>query len=208
MVPVPGAEGPAGDESCSNLQDDDCDGLTDIADPNCSGCADSLECDDGNPCTEDVCDVGICKNNPLPTGTPCDDCLYCTTGDACDAGNCTGNDRDCSEVEDPCHTGTCSETEGRCVAQQKAMGSDCDDSEYCTVGDYCRSSGNCRGTTRTCGDDEPCTLDECVENSEQCVNTWQEFPGAEGPAGDATCSNDLDDDCDGTTDEMDIDCIP
>jgi hypothetical protein len=31
-------------------------------------------------------------------------------------------------------------------------------------------------------------------------------PGAEGPPGDATCNDGLDNDCDGLTDEQDSDC--
>jgi formylglycine-generating enzyme required for sulfatase activity len=37
MQPNPGAEGPAGDPTCGNGLDDDCDGTTDTGDPDCTG---------------------------------------------------------------------------------------------------------------------------------------------------------------------------
>ena len=47
-------------------------------------------CDDGNPCTDDSCDIlsGGCVNAPNE-GT-CDDGNLCTMDDACVAGVCTG----------------------------------------------------------------------------------------------------------------------
>jgi hypothetical protein len=49
-------------------------------------------CDDGNPCTDDICDPTLgCvhSNNTLP----CTDGNACTTNDACNGGVCVGGDR-------------------------------------------------------------------------------------------------------------------
>jgi len=47
-------------------------------------------CDDGVLCTDDECDINTgCVHNSL-TGPTCDDNNACTTGDACNAGTCTG----------------------------------------------------------------------------------------------------------------------
>jgi len=58
-----------------------------------------LDCDDGNPCTDDTCDPEVggrgCVHS-VTTGAPCDDGNLCTTGDACDAGKCLGNDAGCA----------------------------------------------------------------------------------------------------------------
>ena len=80
----------------------------------CSGgaCAGTkLDCDDGNPCTDDLCDAatGDCVNLAL-TGA-CDDGNACTEGDKCVAGKCAGDkvcpckvDKDCEiySTGDPC----------------------------------------------------------------------------------------------------------
>ncbi|HEX7601475.1 MAG TPA: hypothetical protein VF316_07720, partial [Polyangiaceae bacterium] len=67
---APATEGPAGDPTCSNGIDDDCDGLVDAQDPNCqaAGCVSAADCDDGNPCTLDACANGFCTH----AGIDCD----------------------------------------------------------------------------------------------------------------------------------------
>jgi uncharacterized repeat protein (TIGR01451 family) len=66
----PAVEGPAGDPSCANGVDDDCDGLVDGADPGCQqgACKGDADCDDGNPCTQDTCSGGFCSH----AGIVCD----------------------------------------------------------------------------------------------------------------------------------------
>jgi hypothetical protein len=76
------------------------------------------DCDDGNPCTDDVCNgSNFCENNP--NTDPCDDGNSCTSGDACSAGTCAG-------VTDP-------------------DGTSCDDGNLCTDADEC-TGGVCDGT--------------------------------------------------------------
>mgnify|MGYP003345535588 CR=1 FL=1 len=87
-----------------NGQDDDCDGQTDEA-----------TCDDGKPCTLDVCDgPNGCKSSPLD-GTPCDaDGSGCTENDSCKAGVCTpGKAKDCDD-KNPCTADSCDPAKG-CV---------------------------------------------------------------------------------------------
>ena len=57
--------------------------------PNCTT---NAECDDGNSCTTDFCNAGICANNVLADGTSCSDGLACTITDQCSAGVCGGLD--------------------------------------------------------------------------------------------------------------------
>ncbi len=53
-------------------------------------------CDDGNPCTLDVCDPGLgCSSATLPDATPCDDGKACSAFDACEAGVCVGAPPNC-----------------------------------------------------------------------------------------------------------------
>ena len=50
-----------------------------------------IACDDGDPCTMDVCDVTVgCLHEAASDGTACDDGNSCTTDDACSAGVCAG----------------------------------------------------------------------------------------------------------------------
>ena len=53
----------------------------------CRVCAVSSDCADGNPCTDDVCDVTQCLNPPLGN-SPCQDGDECTVGDFCLDGIC------------------------------------------------------------------------------------------------------------------------
>ena len=199
-------EGPVGDASCSNGSDDDCDGLTDQDDTDCSLCSSDADCDDGNSCTRDSCISGQCSNDPAPLeGTTCDDGLYCTEPDACTAGTCTGPERDCSALDDSCHRGYCNEASSACEALPKPPGTACDDGLYCTDPDSCQE-GTCTGPDRDCDDGDACTRDTCNEESDTCEHVLQPLPGAEGPADEATCGNGLDDDCDGLTDGDDPDC--
>ena len=66
------------------------------------GCDVAADCDDGNACTDDVCNGGVCQNS-LNTAA-CDDGIACTSGDACSAGVCAGANA-CGPGES-CNTGT------------------------------------------------------------------------------------------------------
>jgi len=52
-------------------------------------CVDAADCDDGNPCTDDLCDA-ILDCQHLPNAAPCDDASACTIGDVCSQGVCGG----------------------------------------------------------------------------------------------------------------------
>ena len=205
-VPIPEAEGPPGHATCSNRVDDDCDGYIDTHDANCIDCTTDRDCDDGNPCTEDQCQGLICSNMELADGTSCNDNKFCTVADQCVGGVCQGIGRDCSEGLGPCQVGVCKENEAKCLAQAKADGEACDDGLWCSVGNQC-VSGECVGGTRDCEDGDSCTVDTCDEINNRCVNELEPIPNAEGPPGEDSCNNGVDDDCDGNTDQEDPSCI-
>ena len=53
-------------------------------------CTVDIECDDGNACTDDVCNSGTCE---VSNNTDyCNDNVSCTSGDVCAAGVCAGAD--------------------------------------------------------------------------------------------------------------------
>lgn len=101
--------------SCTNGMDEDCDGLTDCADPDCldvgcddgSACTDddacgsdgtckgtAVDCDDANPCTDDTCDPesGCAHANNTAT---CGDGFWCNGEEICADGTCLDGTAPC-----------------------------------------------------------------------------------------------------------------
>ena len=139
------------------------------------------DCDDGDSCTRDVCESGMCRHFAEPNGTPCDDGNECTLVDKCQSGRCVGSSWwDCDdsdpctidecvdgigcqytpyvcENDNPCTTVHCESGVG-CVYTPKP--GPCDDNDACTVNDRCEE-GECIGDPKDCGDGDPCTLDLC-----------------------------------------------
>ncbi len=129
-------------EECNGL-DDDCDGDTD------EGTLDDDKylslCDDGNPCTEDLCegDSG-CTNAALQEGE-CLDGDPCTVADHCAAGVCLGKPVDCDD-DNPCTDDYCDEA-GGCLYEDNVAS--CDDGDPCSVADQC-NGGQCVGVGVNC----------------------------------------------------------
>ncbi len=160
--------------------------------------ADGAACDTGNPClTEEACRAGVCTGTPIACvdadpnpcraaacnpatgrcepadvadGTACDDGAFCTTGDACRAGQCRGAARDCNPPGEPCRVGTCDERRDRCDVGNRPNGTACDDGQFCSVGDRCYS-GTCRPTgSRDCPDaNAGCARGVCDEQGDRCT---------------------------------------
>ncbi|MFN2376773.1 MAG: hypothetical protein ABR538_09565, partial [Candidatus Binatia bacterium] len=91
----------------------------------------SLSCaDDGNICTNTACDelTGLCvsTNNTVP----CDDGLFCTNGDACLGGACSGTPVVCGSTNE-CTTGECNEATDQC--DYTTVDALCEDDDTCTV---------------------------------------------------------------------------
>ena len=124
-------------DTCSNLVDDDCDGLTDTDDPNCLDCTQDQDCDDFNDCTEDLCVSSECSNPLVADGASCEDGFFCTVSDSCAGGACSGDLRDCSAYTDQCNAGMCDESNDTCAALPLADGISCNDDLFCTEPDSC-----------------------------------------------------------------------
>ena len=138
----------------------------------------------GNPCR--LCDVA------RPTawsseadGVGCDDGLFCTVGEACLGGACTGGGpRDCGAGLGACASATCDEASdgclstyrpngercgppgdacawsecwwGTCAAQQAANHVPCADGDACTAGDECLMGACVSGVAVTCAQPPEC----------------------------------------------------
>ena len=160
--------------------------------------ANGVACDDGNPCTlndacaagtcggaardcsgtpgQTECRVGVCDRGTgacvlanAANGAACSDGAFCTTGDACSDGVCRGGARDCNPPGEPCRRGVCNEGADRCDVENLAEFTPCDDGQFCTTNDRCRS-GVCRSfTARSCPDaNSGCRQGVCDEQANAC----------------------------------------
>jgi hypothetical protein len=136
----------------------------------------TVECDDGNLCTDDPCDPLVgCLH--LPNQVPCDDGNKCTQEDHCRSGVCRGIPVVCNDGK-TCTTDSCDPTAG-CSAKPNNL--PCDDGNACSVGDDCAGGGCAAGVLAQCDDDNPCTDDSC-DPASGCVNTFNQAPCDDGNA--------------------------
>jgi hypothetical protein len=116
-----------------------------------------VNCDDGNPCTDDSCDPALgCVN--LPVDVLCDDGNECTTDDHCVEGKCVFSETMLCNDQNLCTTDTCDPAVG-CVYAANSV--PCEDGSKCTAGDTCNGSSCVPGPELNCEDDNPCTNDSC-----------------------------------------------
>jgi hypothetical protein len=210
---------------CSNLNGPCVDGECDPASGDCVSTpkSDGTGCDDGNDCTDtDTCTGGACAGTPIPNC--CTGPQHCSDGQDCTDDVCDVPSGICSNpvMAGQCYIANVCYTDGEpnpangcqeCVATTSNDAwtnntAACNDGLYCTESDQC-ADGNCAGTARDCGDGDDCTIDTCDDDLDECINTLDPRPGDEGLSVGNTCSNSVDDDCDGLTDTDDVDdCLP
>ena len=116
------------------------------------------DCDDGNPCTEDLCLWGQCAYVPL-NDIACEDGDLCTLDDICFAAECTAGEtlRECDDFNQ-CTDDTCDPATG---CTYTAVEMPCEDGDLCTVGDLCQAGQCVPGEPAECEDDNVCTSDSC-----------------------------------------------
>jgi LmbE family N-acetylglucosaminyl deacetylase len=77
-------------------------------------CQDASDCEDGNPCTVEVCRLGLCDHAPVADGTACGDGDACNGVEACAAGECVRGPAPSCDDGDPCTRDACA-SPGTCV---------------------------------------------------------------------------------------------
>jgi hypothetical protein len=118
-------------------------------------------CNDGNPCTDDICqpDQG-CVNTP--NDGACNDGNPCTDADHCAGGFCVPETvTDCDD-QNPCTKDSCTISGG---CKHESFDAPCSDGNPCTLNDWCLNGACIAGKVADCDDANPCTADSC-ENGE------------------------------------------
>ena len=114
-------------------------------------------CDDGNPCTDDLCDPAQGCVSTFNEG-PCDDSDVCTLDDHCAAGECVSDGALFCDDFNPCTDDACDPDLGCFYTLNEAP---CDDGDACTAGEVC-AAGECGvGMPLDCDDGDPCTTASC-----------------------------------------------
>ena len=136
----------------------------------CTGGA-PVNCNDGNPCTDDGCDSlsGCVHTN---NNSPCNDENVCTTQDLCLEGLCTGGPALECDDGNVCTDEQCDSAVG-CV--QTANEDPCEDGSACTENDLCVQGKCMPGLPLVCNDGNVCTTDSC-DSQAGCVFTLNDVP--------------------------------
>ncbi len=144
--------------------------------------AKAVDCDDKNPCTNDVCDAQAGCSSSAVSGA-CEDGNGCTQGDTCVKGACQGGVATTCNDGNPCTTDSCDVATGKCAAT--SVQGPCDDGSLCTKDDACKD-GACTGAALPCDDSNPCTTDSCD------AKTGCGYEANKAPCDDANACTDFD----------------
>ena len=155
----------------------------------------SVSCDDGNPCTEDLCVGGDCVNLPIDGCVRCDICGDCNDDTPCTDDICTPEGV-CANINNtaPCDDGVfCNGAdncfEGECSAHD---GDPCPFGTRCSEElDSCPALECSQPDDPSCDDGNPCTHDSCDLAAGLCVNENNQVPCDDGVYcnGDDTCAD-------------------
>ncbi|MCB9787963.1 MAG: putative metal-binding motif-containing protein [Deltaproteobacteria bacterium] len=178
-----------------------CDGI----DNNCNGATDENLCNDGNPCTQDGCNVdGSCFHAP-DAAASCDDGSKCSQTDVCVDGVCKGTDLLACDDGNPCTVDTCEPQAGCKHVQVTGDAESCDGLDNDCNGVTDEGFINTDGDTQAdCVDDDD-DNDGVPDATDNCPLTFNPLQNNnDGDQQGDAC--DPDDDNDGVGD--DVDCAP
>jgi hypothetical protein len=170
---IPGYE--AIEATCNDALDNDCDGLTDIADADCSVATEIC-----NNLADDDGDLLIDCADPDCNGQACNDDDACSTGESCSGGLCKGGVAITCNDFNICTDNHCNPESGCYYTNNTAP---CNDGLFCNGADTC-ASGSCSAHSgNPCQGGGICneTADACTEcdADDDCDGVCN--PGASAP---------------------------
>ena len=151
-----------------------------------AGLCDDVDCDDGNECTDNDCNLasGTCINDPVEDGIECDDGAgTCSSGVCVEVDLC--EDVDCDDGNE-CTDNDCDPESGTCINDPVEDGTVCDDGAGTCSSGVCVEIDLCEDVD--CDDGNECTDDDCDPNSGTCINDPIE-DGTECDSGAGTCES-------------------
>ncbi len=166
------------DDTC--LENTRCDGNGECAGDYVCDCEVDADCDTGPCVANGQCVEGRCTVDFLALGTPCGDAVGCVEPQCDGEGACEG-----VAVEALCAR--------PCVQTQCMPLSELADDSGCVIGPQEPNGALCDSECQPGADDGECWDGAC-------------FAEPEGPTGNDTCNDGVDNDCDVATDEQDSDC--
>jgi hypothetical protein len=194
--------------NCTDKVDNDGDGKTDCADPDCASdpackpietnCTNGID-DDGDGLTD--CKDPDCANDPACKTSNIADGQACTADEQCKGGRCideaTGGwpkgscSTDCSSAS--CPTGTkC--TQGYCLSTCSCSGTNCSNNGGCRDGYACANMNLDGGGTGTlclplCSDDSECDSGHCDMYANLCEPTGTGKKTGKGCTANSDCES-------------------
>ena len=120
----------------------------------------TLNCDDGNACTDDACFGPIGCTHVGLNASACNDGNACLLGEVCGNGVCLPGTAtpDCNDNHD-CTSDACNPASG---CTNTPISGACDDGDPCTAVDTCVGIHCVGALPLFCDDNNPCTADACA----------------------------------------------
>lgn len=129
--------------------------------------------DDGNPCTNNLCDPksGKCTVKTAANGASCALTDKCVKTAVCSAGTCAAKTKVVCDDANPCTTDTCDPKTGKCAHTNVKDGEACASTDKCAKAALC-AAGQCKvATTLSCDDGDVCTKDTCDPKTGGCTTS-------------------------------------
>ena len=123
-----------------------------------------IDCDDGNPCTQDNCDnnTGSCVHPDATDGIDCAiDDNECVLAATCFSGDCAATEAVVCNDGNSCTVGSCDPSSGACEHLPLDEGSECAPGDACFLGGSCEDESCVPTDPVICDDGEECTDDIC-----------------------------------------------